>query len=372
MTPFTALMIVPTGLGAEVGGYAGDATPAANLLAAACDRLVTHPNVVNAASLFAARSNVWYVEGGMLDRFCLREGVLRPVRANRVGLLIDRTIVDADPEGLLHLLTAADACRAVQGVPMVGWLATCEPVRSRIVLGAMGASSGEVENPEVLLEGARALLAQGATAIALVTRMPELPEAETEAYLAGSGPDPIGGLEAILSHIVTRALGVPCAHAPYESPDRPMRVDPRVAAESVGFTFLPCILEGLRRAPRLAPLAQKERGDLAFEQVDAVVAPWGACGGIPVLAAHHRGIPVIAVKGNAVASQADPVSLGLSGVLEVGTYLEAAGALLALKEGLSPQSILRPLSPLPPLPAPRWGGGGGSKRSEPPSRAQGT
>ncbi|MBO9540949.1 DUF3326 domain-containing protein [bacterium] len=347
--PFTALMIVPTGLGAEVGGYAGDATPAANLLAAACDRLVTHPNVVNAASLFAARPNVWYVEGGMLDRFCLGEGALRPVRSNRVGLLIDRTIVDQDPEGLLHLLTAADACRAVQGVPMVGWLPTSEPVRSRIVLGEQGASSGEVENPQVLLEGAKALLAQGAEAIALVTRMPELPEAETEAYLAGGGPDPIGGLEAVLSHVVTRGLGVPCAHAPYESPDRPMRVDPRVAAESVGFTFLPCILEGLRRAPRLVPLAEREATDLLFAQVDAVVAPWGACGGIPVLAAHRLGLPIVAVRDNRVASQADPVALGLSGVLEVGSYLEAAGALLALKEGLAPAAILRPLPALPAL-----------------------
>lgn len=347
--PFTALMIVPTGLGAEVGGYAGDATPACNLLAAVCDRLVTHPNVVNAASLFAARPNVWYVEGGMLDRFCMGDGALRPVRSNRVGLLIDRTIVDGDPEGLLHLLTAADACRAVQGVPMVGWLATSEPVRSRIVLGPDGASSGEVENPEVLLEGAKALLARGAEAIALVTRMPELPEAETEAYLAGDGPDPIGGLEAILSHVVTRALGVPCAHAPYESPDRPMQVDPRVAAESVGFTFLPCILEGLRRAPRLVSRAELAPGDLAFSQVDAVVAPWGACGGIPVLAAHRQGIPVIAVRGNGVASQADPLALGLVGVIEVGTYLEAAGALLALKEGLAPEAILRPLPALAEL-----------------------
>jgi len=48
---FTAVMIVPTGIGAEIGGHAGDAAPAARLLAAACDTLITHPNVVNASEI---------------------------------------------------------------------------------------------------------------------------------------------------------------------------------------------------------------------------------------------------------------------------------------------------------------------------------
>ncbi|NQU70483.1 MAG: DUF3326 domain-containing protein, partial [Rhodospirillales bacterium] len=46
---FTAVFLVPTGIGSEIGGHAGDATPAARVLAAACDRLITHPNVVNAS-----------------------------------------------------------------------------------------------------------------------------------------------------------------------------------------------------------------------------------------------------------------------------------------------------------------------------------
>jgi hypothetical protein len=44
-------MIVPTGIGASIGGYAGDANPACRLLAKASDLLITHPNVVNAALL---------------------------------------------------------------------------------------------------------------------------------------------------------------------------------------------------------------------------------------------------------------------------------------------------------------------------------
>lgn len=44
---YTAVMIVPTGIGASIGGYAGDALPAARLLSCVVDRLITHPNVLN-------------------------------------------------------------------------------------------------------------------------------------------------------------------------------------------------------------------------------------------------------------------------------------------------------------------------------------
>ncbi|HEY9856509.1 MAG TPA: DUF3326 domain-containing protein, partial [Stenomitos sp.] len=249
-------------------------------------------------------------------------------------------------EGLGHLLTAAEACRAVKGVSMIGWRATDEGVRTRIVLNAEGASTGEVDNPGTLLAGARALLADGAEAIALVVRMPELPAAAVEAYLEGGGPDPIGGLEAVLSHLLTRELAVPCAHAPYESPDPAHGADPRVTAESVGYTFLPCILEGLAHAPRPVPVASAGSWDVRMAEVDAVVVPHAACGGIPALAAAHRGVPVIAVRENRVVSAAEPETLGLAGVHVVETYLEAAGLLMALRAGIAPESVRRPLARL--------------------------
>ena len=40
------LLVIPTGVGCAVGGYAGDALPAARLLAAASGCLITHPNVM--------------------------------------------------------------------------------------------------------------------------------------------------------------------------------------------------------------------------------------------------------------------------------------------------------------------------------------
>lgn len=45
--PYTAVMIVPTGTGATIGGFAGDALPVARALASVVDCLITHPNVSN-------------------------------------------------------------------------------------------------------------------------------------------------------------------------------------------------------------------------------------------------------------------------------------------------------------------------------------
>jgi len=68
--PYTSLLLIPTGIGARIGGFAGDALPVARTLAAAAERVITHPNVLNGASLFWPMGNVLYVEGYGLDQFC--------------------------------------------------------------------------------------------------------------------------------------------------------------------------------------------------------------------------------------------------------------------------------------------------------------
>ena len=62
------LMLVPTGIGCAIGGYAGDALPSARLLAAASGCLITHPNVINGAALYWSDPRLHYVEGYALDR----------------------------------------------------------------------------------------------------------------------------------------------------------------------------------------------------------------------------------------------------------------------------------------------------------------
>ncbi|MEB3322986.1 MAG: DUF3326 domain-containing protein, partial [Synechococcaceae cyanobacterium] len=210
-----------------------------------------------------------------------------------------------------------------------------------------------LERPDALLRAGEALVAAGATAIAVVARFPDDPDAAAlAAYRHGSGVDALAGAEAVISHLLVRHLGIPCAHAPALAPLPPESgLDPRAAAEELGHTFLPCVLVGLSRAPDLVPTAGGDprlgRPDLLTAgQLGAVVAPAGALGGEAVLACAERGVPLITVA-NPCLLQVDADALGLerSGVtvLPAATYAEAAGLVLALREGIDPAALRRPL-----------------------------
>jgi hypothetical protein len=347
---FTVVHLIPTGVGAAIGGFAGDGGPASALLGAVCDRLVTHPNAVNGAQLLGLPPNGLYVEGSALDAWLAGRLALRPVRGRRVGVLVDRA-VERHPEGTLEALHhAVDAVRTVHGVPIAGWALTPRPVGAHLLAGAHGHSTGRVADPEALLEGARSLLAAGAEAIAIVADLGPLDPAAEAAYDQGSGVDPIGGIEAILSHLVVSALGVPAAHAPLWpfEPATPRSVDPRAAAEHLGHTFLPCVLLGLWRHPSLVQAQAYRPGDLAPGEADAVVVPRGCLGGPGVLAARDRGVPVVVVRENATAVPLEPEGLGWQPgpkLVEVANYWEAAGLLAAWRAGLEPWSARRPLPP---------------------------
>ena len=345
--PLPTLLVIPTGIGCSLGGYAGDGLPAARLLAAASGCLITHPNVMNGAALYWSDPRVHYVEGSSLDRFAAGELLLRPVRRQRVGLLLDAGI---ELELRQRHLQVADACRATLGLEIGPVVTTDRPLEVSLSLGASGVSWGELGQPEALLRAGAQLKAAGATAIAVVARFPDDPESEAlAAYRNGSGVDALAGAEAVISHLLSRELGLPCAHAPALSP-LPLdpQLDPRAAGEELGFTFLPCVLVGLSRAPDLVPVAQADAAlhvaTLAIDAVGAVIAPAGALGGAAVLACAERGIPVIAVD-NPCLLNVNAEALGLE-VLPASSYSEAAGLVLALREGLAPAALRRPLASL--------------------------
>jgi hypothetical protein len=333
-------MVIPTGIGCELGGYAGDAIPAARVLAAASGCLITHPNVMNAAALYWSDPRIHYVEGSSLDRFAAGALALRPVRRQRIGLLLDAGI---EPELRQRHLQVADGCRASLGLEIGPVVDTDQPLEVCLSLGASGISWGRLGRPDALLRAGARLKAAGATAIAVVARFPDDPGSTAlTAYRQGSGVDALAGAEAVISHLLSQELGLPCAHAPALSP-LPLdpQLDPRAAGEELGYTFLACVLVGLSRAPDLVPAAQAAPGDLAIDQAGAVLAPAGALGGAPVLAAAERGIPVIAVH-NPSLLQVGAEALGLE-VLPAASYAEAAGLVLALREGISPAALRRPL-----------------------------
>ncbi len=336
--PFVATLILPTGIGLQTGGFAGDGTVATNLLAQAADVVVTHPNAVNAAGLNWARSNVLYVEGAMLDTWLAGAIALRPVRANRVGVLVDRAI--ATIGGMPLVQNAIGAFGAVGGGAALCTL-TDAPLELALELAPGGTSLGAMRNPDVLVHGARQLVARGADAIALVTEFTHLTDPASDPgdpYLAGRGVDPIGGLEAILSHIVWHAVGVPCAHAPFLWPSAEA-CDPRVAAEELGGTFIACVLRGLQTAPRPVALGAARAGDVLCP--DVVIVPQGAVGGSGTLVSGARGLPLIAVDNPSVLS-VDSTDLELAAT-PARSYAEAAGLVLALAAGLDPLALERSL-----------------------------
>jgi hypothetical protein len=336
--------IVPTGVGCSIGGYAGDAAPATALLASATDFLVTNPNAVNASDFIALDDNVLYTEGYSIDLLCRgRTDLYRPLR-NRVGLIVEKS----SEHDLDCIFNTLNTVRAVHGVDISEVIVTERPIGSRCLQNRSGAFVGSVDHPQVLLDACQALIARGVDAIGITTKVQDLPSTGYAQHFAGGYPNPVGGAEAVISHLVTQRFHVPAAHAPLmnvkELDLQDRVVDARGAGEFTSVTGLACILIGLRRAPQLRRRPGTPVADaINVNNVIAVVAPASCMGGIPVLSACARGIPVIAVQDNETILEVTPGSLGLTGVLEVGSYAEAAGTILALRRGISLESLRRPL-----------------------------
>ena len=107
----------------------------------------------------------------------------------------------------------------------------------------------------------KGLIKKGITAIAIVAKFPDnLDLIETNSYREGKGVDPISGVEAVISHLISKFLKVPCAHAPALNPiELNENLDPRAASEEIGYTFLPSVLIGLSKAPDLIELTDKNK-----------------------------------------------------------------------------------------------------------------
>jgi hypothetical protein len=342
---FCAVQVVPTGIRCEIGGFAGDACPATNLLASAVDCLVTHPNAVNASELNEAAANSLYVEGKALDDFLLGHIGLLPVASNKIGTAFDPTGTDY----FAVTANALDAARAAAGIDCALHVVLAEELGVRIAWSETGCAVGTLENPATLIDGVQELIDAGAQAVGAVSVIHGSSEAMLEQHLKGSIPNPSGGAEAILTHLITKLFRVPTAHAPlpyYQETKGTHTTNPRAAAEFISTPHYFSVLKGLHRAPRLFPLGPTDVPPpdvLSVADVGAVVAPASALGGIPALAAEYHGIPLIAVRENRTILDVDNAKLRMDNVIEVESYLEAAGVLLALRRGIALESLRRPL-----------------------------
>ena len=167
--------------------------------------------------------------------------------------------------------------------------------------------------------GSAAEAARGAELV--VTMLPSSSHVET-AYFGKGGPNPWGGVEAILTHLISSVLDVPSAHAPTMSSEA-LRgeswgvVEPRKAMEIISTTYLFCVLKGLNKAPHVVvgPTGVYDPSILTAEDVSALVIPDG-CAGLPTLAAVDAfpGRAVVVIVGGQVRGiDYGPLVDGLTG-----------------------------------------------------------
>jgi Protein of unknown function (DUF3326) len=339
------LNVAPTGVGCSIGGFAGDAAPATNLLAAAADYLITHPNAGNASDFIGlTENNIIYTDGCSMDLFCKGLADLHLPYSNRIGIIIEK----ADDRKLDVVFNIINAVRATHGVNITDYVITDEPIGGRCIENDSKAFVGTIDNPHVIFEACETLIRKGVDAIALTSSIKDLPMDRYASHFAGEYPNPVGGVEAIISYLVTSRYRAPAAHAPLiNTRDFDLRrqiVDARAAGEFASTSGLACVLIGLRQAPQINP---KSRGGIRdiinVGNLAAIVSPATCLGGVPALYAQSLGVPIIAVEENRTVLDVTQEKLGLENVIRVRSYTEAAGVLLALKKGINLQSLERPL-----------------------------
>ena len=348
-TEFNVVLVVPTGIGAEIGGHAGDAAPVAHLLGELCDTLITHPNVVNASDINELPSNGLYVEGSVLSRLLMGTVGIQQTRSNRLLVVID---AHEDELFVNAAINTVNAARAAYGLDCSRIVKLDPPVKLVAEYAPSGRAGGRIEQLESLFRVLEKYRDEyDAVAISSVIQVPHQYHSEYFEQ-AGEMVNPWGGVEAILTHAISEVFGIPTAHSPMlESREianiDPGAVDPRMAAEAVSLTFLQCILKGLHKSPRIvggSPLPSHP-DVLTAANVSCVVLPDG-CLGLPTLAALEQGIPVVTVTENRNLMRNDlsllPWAKGQ--FYRVDNYWEAAGVIAAIKAGVPPHSVRRPLA----------------------------
>ena len=343
---FNVVMLVPTGIGAEIGGHAGDATPAASLLASVCDTLITHPNVLNAADMIQVPENTLYVEGSVITRLLMGTARLKRSRANRVLVLIQRHEEEMFTDAAIN---AVNAARAYYGIQVREVVIINPDFKMIAEYSSSGVAAGRIGGLSHIWETLDSRMGEfDAVAITSVIDAPM--EFHIDYYDSrGRMINPWGGVEAMLTHAVSLKYGVPTAHSPMmeskEIADLTLGVvDARMAAEVISETFFLSVLRGLQRSPHIVEGMSGKFDSLGTEDISCLIIPDG-CVGLPTLAAIQQGIPVIAVRENQNIMRNDLTHFARreGTLIHVENYWEAAGVIAAMNSGLDPYSVRRPL-----------------------------
>ena len=295
------VFIVPTGIGASIGGFAGDASKWARRLSKKC-KLIVNPNVVNAACFSGITDNMLYVEGYTLDKFFKGECFLQESNNNKIGIIFDKSI---SKEVLNIHVNTINAVKTVYDIQTPEIVITKEEVGVSFFIDKTGASMGNVKNLSTIKKATEKLIKKGCNAIAIICHFPE---EQGNNYINGIGADPVGGVEAIISHYISKEFEIPCAHAPAFSDNTITTeiVDSRCSAEYITPTFLPCILLGLNQAPQIST-----RNGIDINEIDFLCIPYNSLGSIPVLEANKRNIKIYAIKENNTVLNVTPKNFSI-------------------------------------------------------------
>lgn len=342
-----AVLIIPTGIGCPIGGHAGDANPVAKLIGACCDKVILHPNVVNASDINEMPDNALYVEGSVLDRFL--NGYVRLKEVTKPNRILLVTNSPAHTE----TINAASAARATVGAD-VRVMELNIPLRMVARYDVHGLAVGDVEGWEELC--IQVQLQGGIFDALAIASAVQVDEEIERKYWKEGGVNPWGGVEAMVSRLVSERIGKPVAHAPViekeivdiDLTESNIVVDPRQSAEIISWAMIHCVLKGLHRAPSI--IHQCENGfyeyhfrSIGFEDVNVMISPFG-CWGRPHEACVKNKIPIIFVTENKCLVSNLKLSKLQDGIgIIVQNYWEATGLLMSMKAGIIPESVRRPL-----------------------------
>ena len=95
---------------------------------------------------------------------------------------------------------------------------------------------------------------------------------------------------------------------------------------------MPSILLGLYNAPKLVNINDTQYADIKLNSIKALIMPHNCLGGIAVLKAIEKDIPVLAVEDNKTVLNINAKALNIEDkVIKVKNYTEAAEYLVSLK-----------------------------------------
>ena len=327
------VFIIPTGIGCEIGGHAGDATPAARLVASVCDSLIVHPNVVNASDINEQTENMLYVEGSIIDRFLQGQIALEEVYRNRILLIVNKPLMN-------ETINSINAGRNTIG-NNIDILELDVPLTLKGIFKPDGSASGIMTGADEAIEQIGIYKQKNPFDVLAIQTVVDVSEETSIKYLRELGVNPWGGAEALCSRYFSRELGLQCAHAPYESgalKDFNEIVDPRQAAELVSVSYVHCILKGLHKAPKIVDYNCRSKATLRVDDVDVMVSPDG-CWGVPHEACANWNIPIIFVKENKNIYK--PLDIIPKNCIMADNYMEAAGIISSIKAGVCKDSVRR-------------------------------